>query len=270
MAISLDKFQEQIKERLLNEGLTIYKEEEGCFGVSSGEVKLEVSLFNFLDRINSELRSMGNNATEKDVENFIDRTFEQILTVLKQAIDMQDVKFKYEHMKKSIYPFIKGGQYNLNTEDKQKPIMEKIAEGLYCAYVVDTGQSVAYISSAMLEEWGVKLEELKEVALSNFKRDYSSEPRFVRENVFCYNEKDSYDATRLLLSDQIIKLKEKIKGRLLFAIPNRDFFILFGENPTSTRKKISKQVFFDYQTMDYSISPYVYEYLDGKIIKYMG
>ena len=80
-------------------------------------------------------------------------------------------------------------------------------------------------------------------------------------------EKDGYDAVRLLLP-WVRSEAAKILGNPFFAsIPNRDFLIMWGvENSTPFQNRARQNVALDYDSQPYKLSPLVLKvWADGRI-----
>jgi len=103
--------------------------------------------------------------------------------------------------------------------------LEPIGEHLYLSLVYDLPESVRSISNEDLLKWGVTFWEAREVAVSNL-----AESKFVYASVgdelYASNTGDSYDATRLILTELIEEFK--IEGRPIAMVPNRDTLLVTG------------------------------------------
>ncbi len=109
-----------------------------------------------------------------------------------------------------------------------KPIdwpLEPIGEHLYLSLVYDLPESVRSISNEDLENWGVTFWEAREIAIHNLadsKFVYAS----VGDELYASNTGDSYDATRLILTELFEEFK--IEGQAIVMVPNRDTLLVTG------------------------------------------
>lgn len=109
-----------------------------------------------------------------------------------------------------------------------KPIdwpLEPIGEHLYLSLVYDLPESVRSISNEDLENWGVTFWEAREIAIQNLadsKFVYAS----VGDELYASNTGDSYDATRLILTELFDEFN--VDGQAIVMVPNRDTLLVTG------------------------------------------
>ncbi|MGS0891963.1 hypothetical protein ACVBGC_05285 [Burkholderia stagnalis] len=112
------------------------------------------------------------------------------------------------------------------SEVAYRPLCENLEIGI--AY--DSEFSVARLTTARLQEWGVTFDEACDIAIDNLRLG-SSEPWVALQNgVFLSQFGDYYDAARLLLTDLLHR--QPIAGAPVVMAPNRAVLLLTGDrNP---------------------------------------
>lgn len=111
----------------------------------------------------------------------------------------------------------------LNTEHEAWPHLV-LGEHLGAALVYDMQESMVYLTHDMLDSWGVTIYEVFEAARENLV-DLSSDPFIqLREGLFQANGRDSYDASRLLLTTEIRDLG--FSGDIIAVAPNRETLLV--------------------------------------------
>ena len=103
--------------------------------------------------------------------------------------------------------------------------LEPIGDHLYLSLVYDLPESVRSLSQDDLEQWGVTYWEAREVAIRNLqecKFAYAS----VGGELYASNTGDSYDATRLILTELFEEFE--VNGQTIAMVPNRDTLLISG------------------------------------------
>lgn len=104
---------------------------------------------------------------------------------------------------------------------------EVFAEHFIATVAVDLPNRIMYMSQEQLDEWGVTLDEAMEVALENL-GGRGIELAGAQGSTYMSTSQDSYDATRVLLTDRFRRLQ--VRGRHVVALPNRDTLVITGSN----------------------------------------
>ncbi len=103
--------------------------------------------------------------------------------------------------------------------------LEPIGNHLFLSLVFDLPESVRSLSDSDLKNWDISLWEAREVALKNL-----AEEDFVIASLgdvlYASNTGDSYDATRLVLTNLLEQLQ--IEGDPVAMVPNRDTLLITG------------------------------------------
>lgn len=148
----------------------------------------------------------------------------------------------------------------------------RFAPGLAVALVVDAAHGYRFVTQGLLERRGTRFEELLEVAVENLAR---STPRIPwkrlghgpRLRMVCESF-DGYDASRLLLRGEITALRQEVQGRLIVAVPSRDFLIALGDADRSVVEEGTQVVREVYRAARYRISPRLFLLAGDELVPY--
>lgn len=100
--------------------------------------------------------------------------------------------------------------------------------GLQLAFVVDTPQTVQFVTEAMGNAVAGSRDGLFELAVENLRRSTTKPLREVRPGLYESPLRDEYDATRLLLSNTFFGLN--LKGTPVAFVPNRTTLLVTGSD----------------------------------------
>ena len=147
-----------------------------------------------------------------------------------------------------------------------------ICDDVIVTLVLDFPQSVRFVKQTELETEGKDFDDLLEMALSNL---YTHSRGDVYElgddktgKLFVLATQDGYDATRILLAPLLERLAQKVSGRLVIGIPNRDFFIAFGNANPVLVGQIGQQVKQDARSRNYPLTSALFTFGDGQLKVY--
>ena len=123
-----------------------------------------------------------------------------------------------------------------NLELAEGLLYSEYAGCLSVAPVYDMPTSIRSLSAGDLEQWGVTLYEVIEVAKQNL-REMTQEYAQAGE-LYLFSSGDSHDAARLLLTDIIQSLD--VAGAPIAMLPNREMLLITGEdNPEGLKQMIA-------------------------------
>jgi uncharacterized protein YtpQ (UPF0354 family) len=155
-------------------------------------------------------------------------------------------------------------------------IYRPFAGGLVITFVFDFPDSRAYVNKTMMAKimttpidtsdavYVYALENLRKRTTSH---DYATYGLHDRTIVVCEN-KDGYAATRVLLPELLARWAERIPGRMLLGIPNRDFLIAFSDRNPEQVDAITRQVRRDATKREHPLSAGIFIWKDGRISEY--
>ena len=148
--------------------------------------------------------------------------------------------------------------------------------GLVITYVFDFPDYRAYVNEDMLAQMmagpETTFDMVHEYALHNLRLRTTSEVYhthglYDKTMVVC-DTHDGYAATRVLLPDLMATWAERIPGRMLIGIPNRDFLIAFSDRDPAHATAIAGQVRRDAAERDHPLCADLLLWKDGRIREY--
>lgn len=143
---------------------------------------------------------------------------------------------------------------------------------LMITYVIDEGQSVAFINEDHLRRWGVSEPQLYARALANLRakewRPYPGQIGSGRGGLLIFNSRDGYDATRLLLPELLADFAASTPGQVVIGVPNRDFLIAFSDADAGVVAKVRAQIDIDLRTQPNPLSAQLLTLRAGRIELY--
>ena len=156
------------------------------------------------------------------------------------------------------------------------PAHRPFVAGLIITYVFDFPHYRAYVNEDMLAKMmagpEITLDMFHEYALENLRRrttshSYETYGLFDKTMVVCQT-RDGYAATRVLLPDLMATWAERIPGRMLIGIPNRDFLIAFSDRDSAHVAAIARQVRRDAAQRDHPLCADLLLWQNGRIKEY--
>lgn len=133
--------------------------------------------------------------------------------------------------------------------------------GLSVMFVLDEDDTYRFVHSAMLEDWGLTVDELHQLAMNNleqFATDNPLEVSLVGEDddprMLIPVNPDAYNSVRLLGQQLHFRLRQMLGAELVVGIPNRDFFVAVSLNHPKLIGEIRQQVMKDFQSMHHPLT----------------
>ena len=187
----------------------------------------------------------------------IDETFKAMER--EQAVGFQGIK--------DIYPVIRSTSFPGETSDGHRFIMKDHTAETRIYYALDLGKTYRLIDESMLDAIGQTKTEMMESALfrarslpTSLKKDE------VDGNLYYFiNNKDGYDASRILNAAFLKEMEGKIEGDMTVSVPHQDVLII-GDIRNKTGYDVLAQMtmhFFTQGTVPITSLSFIYE--DGKL-----
>ena len=148
--------------------------------------------------------------------------------------------------------------------------------GLIITYVFDFPHHRAYVNEDILAQMMAgpefAFDMIHEYALENLRLRTTSDVYHThglrdKTMVVC-DTRDSYAATRVLLPDLMATWAERIPGRMLIGIPNRDFLIAFSDRDPAHMAAIAGQVRRHAAKRDHPLCADLLLWQNGRIREY--
>jgi len=161
-------------------------------------------------------------------------------------------------------------------KDAPPPVHRPFVAGLIITYVFDFPHHRAYVNENILAQMmagpETTFDMIHEYALENLRlrttsQDYQTHGLYDKTMVVC-DTRDGYAATRVLLPDLMATWAERIPGRMLIGIPNRDFLIAFSDRDPAHVAAIARQVRRDAAKRDHPLCADLLLWKDGRIREY--
>jgi uncharacterized protein YtpQ (UPF0354 family) len=220
-----------------------------------GELKVKLdSLFAKVEQQESE--------KERWIQDFVDK----VVVTAREA--MQERTLRGNEMR--IYPVIRHPSFVAVEKNKHMVWREHTAE-TNVLYALDLQTSYALITNDMLAEAGMTEDELHQLALQNLAQ-LNSTPKQdkIGDNVFYFfTGEDSYSASRVLNTELLVWMRQKVKGKMGVAIPHQDVLIV-ADLADAKGAYILAQIAVDFSMRgDIPISPIPFMYVDEELEPYM-
>ena len=178
----------------------------------------------------------------------------------------------YDALAERIFPMLKPIKILATVAERKVPMLawQQFLADLIITYVIDEPQSVVFVNEDHLERWDIGQADLHAQALANLRRRTAEERDYTTAGegegrLFIWNTNDGYDATRLLLTDVLVRWGRELGGDLVIGIPNRDFLIAFGSNDRNVLGNIAKQVQLDAASQPYGLTDQLFTVVNGQI-----
>jgi uncharacterized protein YtpQ (UPF0354 family) len=162
--------------------------------------------------------------------------------------------------------------------DGKELVALNFVDELSIAFVLDESDRYAYLHRRIMEGWGVTERELLAAAMENLQGyvgpagdgaliyQVGNEARMM----FTWETYDGYDATRILLSRQLVQMAAQVQGNPVIAIPNRDYLVLFGDADGDFLAEMQERVHHEFQESPYPISDRLFTLQNGYVSLYSG
>jgi len=183
--------------------------------------------------------------------NRLDDIIDAHLTVLKNMASPPPPPTEKEAAE-SFLPLLQQTRWLQETKatDALPLLSHSLATGLVITYVFDMPTHRAYVNTEMAErmmgEGKLTLATLHDYALNNLRLrtnsyKYETHGKANRLMVTCETQ-DGFAATSILLPELMMRWADRMPGRLLIGIPNRDFLILFSDRHPTGIEGLSRQI----------------------------
>ena len=165
---------------------------------------------------------------------------------------------------------------HVQRRDAPRPVHRPFVAGLIITYVFDFPDHRAYVNEDILARMmagpETTFDMIHDYALENLRRrttsrDYQTHGLYDKTMVVC-DTRDGYAATRVLLPDLVATWAERIPGRMLIGIPNRDFLVAFSDRDPAHVAAIARQVRRDAAQRDHPLCPDLLLWQKGRIREY--
>lgn len=171
----------------------------------------------------------------------------------------------------SLLPMLQNNSWLQQTrkQDIPRPISRAYKANLWITYVFDQPQYRAYIHADMMPD--VPPAAIHEIALNNLRRRTSSKLVQIQgigdDTLIVCETSDGFAATRILLPELMQTWHDRMPGKMLLGIPNRDFLIAFSDR-SKHKTAVSQQVRADCKSKEFPLTPELLTWQLGQIREY--
>ncbi|WP_124069908.1 DUF1444 family protein [Filibacter tadaridae] len=167
----------------------------------------------------------------------------------------------------TIYPVIRSTSFPEKTSIGHKFLTKSHTAETRIYYALDLGTTYRLIDESMLESIGQSETEIMESALFRVRSlPTSMKQDAVSDNIFYFvNNKDGYDASRILNSAFLKEMEGKIQGHMTVSVPHQDVLII-GDIRNDTGYDVLAQMtmhFFTTGAVPVTSLSFIYE--DGEL-----
>lgn len=229
---SKEDFAELVKRQLHDAGRPGFEYDEDNFSLKLPDKDSTLFLTNSYSNYCRAPRNRRREVVEKMVASFV---------------GMPKVPDDFASAKPHLMPAVRDAAYNSLIQiqnDKQDTGLEwpckTLAGELQVGLVYDSAHSITMINQNLLSTWGVGLEETLRIAKENLWERTDPRRLVGQGGVFWSDWGDSYDSSRLLLTELIYRLE--VDGDPVACVPNRDALIVCGRNSAAGLEVILKAV----------------------------
>lgn len=147
--------------------------------------------------------------------------------------------------------------------------------GLSIAFVVDEPDRYSYIHQKVMEGWAIDELDLLRAAIENLREQSKVEPVVHRigtgdRTTLVWESFDGYDASRILLQQELTEAAAVLAGNPVVAIPHRDYMILFGDADPEFVSEMAERIREDFEAHSYPITPRLFALVGGGLEPYEG
>ena len=141
---------------------------------------------------------------------------------------------------------------------------EPLADGLRVHFAEDSPTSVSYLSSEMLNEAGIELSSVRELALNNLERLLPALEVHGEAGLFMVIADGNFEASLLLFDEMWSKDNFDVKGDIVITIPARDILLVSGSDDKEQLETLAEVTLEMYEESSYYLTTQMYVRKDGK------
>ncbi|TCV82706.1 hypothetical protein [Sulfurirhabdus autotrophica] len=202
---------------------------------------------------------------------------ETVLIKYTSGLNSPTLPTNFEEAKKNIMPTIKGmGQMEyvrllnrLNNQESNTSNFDAsmtFSDDAVVMLAYDTEHTMTSIGHTELQNWGISLEDAIEIALSNLRDRTVDNFGDLDNGVLVGQWNDSYDTSRVLLSDVIYR--SNVKNDPIIMIPSRGCILLTSSSNIAGQLRMVDYAFESIEKDGRFVSSAMYQLCDGKISQY--
>jgi hypothetical protein len=199
------------------------------------------------------------------------RVISEFVTAAGSIPDLPSIPADFAAVKPSLMPVIRDAAYfsliqlmhrkNGKADTGLENLIKPLAGGLEVGLAYDTERNITALNRDHFEKWGVSLDEAFKAARENL-WEKTDPNRFAGQDGVYHGEwADSYDSSRLLLTELIYRLS--VDGDPVAFVPNRDQLWVTGTNNSAGLAALLKGGLESHFKQGHPLSPDLYVLVDG-------
>src|SRR5262249_6440318 len=151
------------------------------------------------------------------------------IRVWKSTSEDSDAPTSLSEVERSLIPVVREGLFFERTllETHFEMAHQPLAGPFHIGLVIDSEESMKYVTKEQLQRWRVDFEKLLAVARRNLEARSRKPFLPLAPGAFISSWHDSYDGSRILLTDRIRQLG--VHGAPVIVMPNRDTLLVTGD-----------------------------------------
>lgn len=136
-------------------------------------------------------------------------------------------------------------------------------EGLAIVYAVDTPANIQYLSLQDFNALSVSEPELRKAAIANLGRVLPELTLHGADGLYMFTAGGNYESSILLIEAVWSRLAKRMSGKMVVGIPSRDVLLVADSADREAVARLTDKVREIYATGNYTLTPDLYERVDG-------
>ena len=160
---------------------------------------------------------------------------------------------------------VRGANFNVGAENRNPFARKRVVGDLYRYYCVDSKTSIAILNTKVIARLQRENKNPDGIALRNILR--LSGPVNFREgeDVVLVTSGGNYEASLILVNGVWQKLTERLGSNLVFAVPNRDIFVVARASSAKAVELLKANARRSFSNGSYPVSRKIYRWRNGRI-----
>ncbi|RAS75798.1 DUF1444 domain-containing protein [Priestia endophytica] len=157
-----------------------------------------------------------------------EKAIDEMVYYIEEALKVMSEEQELTGKERNVYPVIRSTSFPTEANDGTKLLYDDHTAETRIYYALDLGTTYRLIDERLLKKEGWDLLEVREMARFNLRSlPLSYREDTVAGNTFYFvNNKDGYDASRILNESILKKFSAEIHGTMAVAVPHQDVLII--------------------------------------------
>ncbi|MGF9857175.1 DUF1444 domain-containing protein [Priestia endophytica] len=157
-----------------------------------------------------------------------EKAIDEMVYYIEEALKVMSEEQELTGKERNVYPVIRSTSFPTEANDGTKLLYDDHTAETRIYYALDLGTTYRLIDERLLKKEGWDLLKVREMARFNLRSlPLSYREDTVAGNTFYFvNNKDGYDASRILNESILKKFSAEIHGTMVVAVPHQDVLII--------------------------------------------